>query len=254
MESFIRRGIKLTVTGIIVGFLSLSTVYADEGVVEEPIQSETVEAVQPIQVVGYSTGNHVNIRVAPNTSCQVLGQVNLQDPLLLQGKQGNWYQIFYNGQVAWIFGDYVGSAELASVPEIEPVIAPVMNGDKAQEIIQFAKQYIGTPYRYAGTALGKGVDCSGFTYSVMNHFGISLNRSSRDQVYNGRYVDKSQLQPGDLIFFDTNGGANRGNISHVGLYIGEGNFIHSATNKGVVINNLYESYYVRTYVKASRIL
>ena len=81
-----------------------------------------------------------------------------------------------------------------------------------------------TPYVY-GTAGPDTFDCSGFTYYVYAHFGYSLNRSSRDQVNNGVAVSKDQLQPGDLVFFSTNGSYP----THVGLYIGEGNIVHAST-------------------------
>ncbi len=255
MESYFRRGIKIAVTGMMIGLLSLSTVYADEVAVETTVAvQEEQEEKQPIEVLGYSTGDRVNIRKYPNTSCQVLGQVNKKDPLRITGKQGHWYQICYNEQEAWIYADYVGGEDLTSVPVIEPLPpAPISNSTEKQAIVQYAKQFIGTPYRYGGTVLGKGVDCSGFTQAVMKNFGISLNRCSGDQVYNGQYVDKSQLQIGDLVFFDTRGRKNQGIISHVGLYIGDGQFIHASTNHGVVINHLSEAYYVRTYVKAVRL-
>ncbi len=126
---------------------------------------------------------------------------------------------------------------------------------KADQIIEYAKKYLGTPYAYGQAKLGVGVDCSGFTYAVFKDNGITLNRSSRDQVRNGTTVDKSQLLPGDLVFFDTEG-ANNGAISHVGLYIGEGKYIHSSNGKSwaVVISNLNDAYSIRTYVTAARVI
>lgn len=260
MKSYCQRIIKMTITGILVGLFSISTIYADE-IIEDTISVATIEQQEsqetdqpPIQVIGYSTGTHVNIRQYPNTYCQVLGQVNMNDPLIIKGKQENWYQIYYNEKEAWIFGDYVGGENLEIVPVVESVpVAPIDHQTKKEEIVQYAKQFIGTPYCYGGTTLGKGVDCSGFTQAIMKNFDITLNRSSRDQVYNGQLVDKSQLQMGDLVFFDTRGRVNQGIISHVGLYIGNGQFVHSSTNQGVVINNLNEAYYMRTYVKGVRL-
>jgi cell wall-associated NlpC family hydrolase len=84
----------------------------------------------------------------------------------------------------------------------------------------------------------------------MRDFDITLNRSSRAQSKNGYAVARSDLRMGDLVFFDTNGGANRGNISHVGIYIENGQFIHSSSaskGSGVTISSLNESYYNRNY-------
>ena len=130
------------------------------------------------------------------------------------------------------------------------------NTSLAQEIVDFAKQYIGTSYQWGGTNLKSGVDCSGFVYSVMKNFGISLSRSSASMAAsNGSPVSKSDLQMGDLVFFDTSG-ANDGNISHVGIYIGNGKYIHSSSGAawGVTISSLGDAYSARTYVTARRVL
>lgn len=129
-------------------------------------------------------------------------------------------------------------------------------GSKGDQIIAYAKQFIGTPYSWGGTNLNSGVDCSGFVYAVFKNFGISLQRSSADMaVSNGVPVDKSQLIAGDLVFFDTTG-PNDGGVSHVGIYVGEGQYIHSSSGKawGVVISNLNDDYSLRTYVSARRVL
>ena len=109
---------------------------------------------------------------------------------------------------------------------------------------------MGYPYVY-GTAGPDTFDCSGFTSYVYAHFGYSLYRSSRDQVKNGVAVDKADLQPGDLVFFSTNGSYP----THVGLYIGDGNIVHASTPQdGVKISSLNTSYYIQNYFAARRIL
>ncbi|WP_281883771.1 C40 family peptidase [Paenibacillus sp. YYML68] len=108
---------------------------------------------------------------------------------------------------------------------------------------------LGSPYKWAGTTT-KGFDCSGYTSWVFAKFNIQLPHSSKSQAQLGTHVDKNDLRPGDLVFFNTDG---RG-ISHVGVYVGDGKFYHSATNEGVVITKLSDSYYVKRYVTARRIL
>ncbi|MDO5388983.1 MAG: SH3 domain-containing protein [Clostridia bacterium] len=122
-----------------------------------------------------------------------------------------------------------------------------------RDLIEYAKEYLGTPYVWGGTDLVAGVDCSGFIYSVYNHFGITLNRTSRDMYTQGTAVSKSELVPGDLLFFNTGGDSV---ISHVGMYIGEGQYIHSTNGAGggVTISDLGDSYSTSTYVGAKRIL
>ena len=105
---------------------------------------------------------------------------------------------------------------------------------KASEIIAYAKQFLGNPYVYGGSSLTNGTDCSGFTMSIYGHFGYSLNRSSRDQVHNGRAVSLDALQPGDLVFY-----AYGGVIGHVAIYIGNGQIIHaSSPSTGIMISKL----------------
>lgn len=109
-------------------------------------------------------------------------------------------------------------------------------------------ELIGTPYRDAGTTT-RGFDCSGFTSYVFNKFGIDLPHSSAAQNKEGYWIDKSDLRKGDLVFFDTGGKG----VSHVGIYLGNGEFIHSASNEGIVKNKLSESYYAKRYVSARRV-
>ena len=117
---------------------------------------------------------------------------------------------------------------------------------------EFAKKYLGYKYVAGGSSPSTGFDCSGFTTYVFRNFGVSLNRSSKDQIKNGTAVSKSNLQPGDIVIFK-----NRGKtaIGHVGIYIGSGNFIHAANKKeGVVITALSSSYYSQRYVGARRVI
>ena len=118
-------------------------------------------------------------------------------------------------------------------------------------IVQNAHEALGKPYVRGDTGR-KGYDCSGLTYSLYkNSAGIELNRSSIDQAKNGFEVKKSELVPGDLLFFKTTGKR----IGHVGLYIGDGNMIHaSSRQKKVIITPIDADYYRKRYVTARRII
>ncbi|GGA53008.1 C40 family peptidase [Paenibacillus physcomitrellae] len=108
---------------------------------------------------------------------------------------------------------------------------------------------LGTPYKTGGTTT-KGFDCSGFTRYVFAKLGITLPHQSGSQFKMGKAVEKSQLIPGDLVFFNTSGSG----VSHVGVYVGDGKFAHASSSKGVTISKLSESYYVNRYVGAKRIM
>jgi cell wall-associated NlpC family hydrolase len=116
-------------------------------------------------------------------------------------------------------------------------------------LVSKAFQYLGKPYVW-GAAGPKAFDCSGFTLYVYDSFGVSLPHSAASQAGMGQTVSKSNLQPGDLIFFNTTGG-----ISHVGMYIGSGQFIHASSGSSkVTVSELDSSYYASRFVTAKRVL
>jgi len=113
-------------------------------------------------------------------------------------------------------------------------------------IAEFAKQYLGVPYVWAGQG-PSGFDCSGFVYYVYSNFGIKVPRMADEQYYSGEVVSK--LQPGDLVFFTT----YEPGPSHVGIYIGNNNFIHASSAAGeVTITSLSAPYYSSRYLGARR--
>ncbi len=116
-----------------------------------------------------------------------------------------------------------------------------------QQISDYAQKFINDPYVWGGMS-PSGFDCSGFTKYVFNHFGMALPRTASGQTALGSYVKESNLQSGDLVFFDTDGSG----ISHVGIYIGNGQFI-SAASVNVCISSLYTGYWANSYVTARHI-
>jgi len=105
-----------------------------------------------------------------------------------------------------------------------------------------------TRYRYGGTTK-KGIDCSAFTSTLLNAaFGMNLARTARDQYDQCDKIEREDLQEGDLVFFNTRGG-----ISHVGVYLGNGYFVHSSVHAGVTINSLSDDYYNRKYIGGGRV-
>ncbi|KGR89715.1 peptidase [Ureibacillus massiliensis 4400831 = CIP 108448 = CCUG 49529] len=118
------------------------------------------------------------------------------------------------------------------------------------DLTNTAKDYIGAPYLFGGTNINTGVDCSAYTQFVFSKLDISLERTSRAQYQQGTPVSKSNLQAGDLVFFNTSGTG----ISHVGIYIGNGNFISATPSSGVRIDKLNDPYYWGSrYIGAKRV-
>lgn len=111
-----------------------------------------------------------------------------------------------------------------------------------------ALSYRGVRYRYAGMT-SRGMDCSGLISRVLMAHGIRAPHSSRALFSLGRSVPYSELRAGDLLFFST----RRRGISHVGMYVGDGKFVHSSTGRGVVISSLSEGYYAKRMVGARRV-
>jgi cell wall-associated NlpC family hydrolase len=119
----------------------------------------------------------------------------------------------------------------------------------SSSVTAYANKYLGRKYIW-GASGPNAFDCSGFTMYVFKQFGISLPHQSGSQYKYGKAVSKGSLASGDLVFFNT-----YGSISHVGIYIGGGKFIHASNSRtGVTISSLSEGYYASRYVGAKRIL
>lgn len=118
------------------------------------------------------------------------------------------------------------------------------------DLLKTANRFIGTQYRWGGTSVDTGLDCSGLTQTVYRLNGLELPRSARDQYQEGEQVLRDELAQGDLLFFDTN---RRGEVSHVGIYCGNDTFIHApGRGKRIQAASLSETYYRRRYLGARR--
>lgn len=196
---------------------------------------------------GFGTihGNTVRMRSAANLSAPILGTYDHGTKMTVLGVSGNWYRVNCNGTVGYVHSDYFalggGVGEFSGGSTASTV---------GQTIVDTAMQYLGVPYVWGGTS-PSGFDCSGLVYYVYKENGYSINRTAASIYQNGTYVEKENLQVGDAICFSSSSSS----IGHVGLYIGDGQFIHASSGSGkVVISGLDESYYIRNYVGARRIV
>lgn len=128
---------------------------------------------------------------------------------------------------------------------------PTQQQSKIKTVLQRAMALLGTPYRWGGSDPDKGFDCSGLVgYVFRNALGIELPRVSREMAKNGELInDKAKLAAGDLVFF-----GRRGRVDHVGIYVGEGRFVHAPSRgKDVQVSNLDTGYWSRKFMQARRL-
>ena len=153
-----------------------------------------------------------------------------------------------------IIASFVAAAAILFTTNIEEtkVEAAGNNGQTlitSEYLVSYSYQFLGTRYKYGGTTTS-GFDCSGYVRHIYKKFGVNLDRTSLGMFGQGQSVAKKDLQVGDLVFFKT----TAAKVGHVGIYIGNGNFIHSSTSKGVIISKLNDPYYWgNLYVGAKRV-
>jgi len=189
----------------------------------------------------------VNFRSQPKVTNNKIGYISKGDTVeVIEKVNSYWLKVNYNGKIGYTSASYF-DYDAPAKPKSDST---------ASDIIATAKSYLGdfdykfgaepwnTNYRYS--------DCSAFVQLVFNKdHGYDLPRTSIKQSKEGAYVAKSKLKPGDLVFFDTN---DDGIINHEGIYMGNGEFIHSAPSNDVGINNLNSGYWKDHYVTARRVL
>lgn len=241
--------------------------------VEEPKVEEKKKEKKEEKKILYVSTETVNMREKAETSSKILKQLSLNDTVeVVQQVDGTWTKVSKDGKEGYIASKFLSESktevtsrsltksrseeenlkdDTTTAPAL-PNVSNTVSQSKGEEVVAYAKQYLGCKYVSGGASPKSGFDCSGFTYYVFKNFGITLNRSSGAQVSNGTQVAKEDLQLGDLVLFQ---GWGTTSIGHVGIYIGENSFIHAANgNKGVVITSLSDSYYSKKYVTARRVI
>lgn len=234
---------------------------------------------------GQITGSGVNLRSGPSTSYGVTAVSSQGDKCYIIGLNNGWYKVIYSGKTCYVRSDFVELTEIPYENQASPNspkffrhgkstgVAPsaaALNGTASSEtsgssasavpvettgsatgaeILAEAQKYLGTPY-VSGGASPSGFDCSGFVYYVLKQLGYSSYRTPADQYKQGTSVDKSDLQVGDIVFF---AGTYASGISHVGIYAGNGQFIHSPNSRSTVsYSDLTSGYWAEHYYGARR--
>ncbi|MCC0639120.1 MULTISPECIES: C40 family peptidase [unclassified Clostridioides] len=212
--------------------------------------SSSSDIVKDTKVV---TAKSLNLRTGPGTGHSKVATLSYGTEVGSISEDGGWTKVNHDDQTGYVSSQYL--AEKGSVDTSTPSDSTNSPSQGADSVIGFAKTLLGKPYVW-GAEGPNSFDCSGFTQYVMKKSaGVSIPRVSRDQSKYGAYVNRGDLRSGDLIFFDTQG-SNNGSVSHVGIYMGNGEMIHasSGSSKKVTISNINSSYYSSRYVNARRVL
>ena len=204
--------------------------------------------------IGYglvqSDGSTLNVRSGPATTYDKVASLSDGAVVTIVGIDSGWYKITTSGgTTGYVSSDYMVTCKDSAGSRGDGTAVAASSG-LGQQVADYGLQFLGTPYVYGGNG-PSCFDCSGFTSYVYRHFGYTLNRTASTQLSNGVSVSKSELQPGDLVFFKYNTSKA---ASHVGIYIGNGQFVHASTNTYTVkTDTLTSGHYANVYVGARRI-
>lgn len=241
------NSVKLVLGALVIGtipFMTQAKAHAAQTDTTS-IQQTTSQtySVTTLKTKGVVAPTKLNVREGPSTNYSIIHQLWQGNTVKVIGESNGWCEIqLSDGRIGWVSKQYLN--------------LDIQINDRDQKIqllISSAKDLLGTPYVWGGTSLQDGgFDCSGFTKSVYKKVGYDLNRVSTDQAKQGVPVDKSDLQPGDLVFYSL---SDTGLISHVGLYLGDGKMIHSPkTGDSVKITDITTGFWQSRFVTARRII
>ena len=224
----------------------------------------------------YVKADAINIRTQSNTNSDIVDGLEINTQVKVVGEENDWFKVEVNGKSGFIRKDLLSSQktevtsrdnnfERTSQTKIENNSSKIENtisnsnvqttsstsssGVSGSDIAAYAQQFVGCRYVY-GAAGPSSFDCSGLTMYVYKHFGYSLSHSSKVQATQGKQVT-GDLQPGDILVFSNDGKT----VGHVGIYIGNDKFVHASdSSTGVIISNLHDSWNIKKYWGARRIL
>lgn len=181
-------------------------------------------------IITSTKASDVTVMSEPSLEAKVIATIGKDEMVMALEKSGSFYKIKVNDTVGYIYYSDLNTAKLETLDEASK------EKSLGEEVVSYAKNYLGGRYVYGGNNLSTGVDCSGFAQQIMKHFNISLERSSREQyASNGYKVSETELMPGDLVFYGYSG-----YVDHVAIYAGSGKIIHASTETtGIIMSNLH---------------
>ena len=193
-------------------------------------------AEQEIKTVATVNTETLNVRAEKSTDAAVLSQVGNSEAFTVNSVADGWVEISVDDSVGYISQDYVTLAQaLPTAKTIEQVKYGDGVSDVRASVVSYALQFVGNRYVWGGTSLENGIDCSGFTMRILGKYGVSLPHSSKAQPSCGTKISASDAKPGDLFFYG--GGSS---ISHVAIYIGNGQIVHASNKRdGIKVSNAF---------------
>lgn len=215
-------------SGDVTGYVS-----ADYLITGEEASARAEEVKQTIATVKTPT---LNVREEPNTECSILALMPQGEELNVLEDLSGWVKVDLDNTNGFISKDYVDiSVQLPKAMTMTEVRYGNGVSDVRVDLISYATQFVGNPYVWGGTSLTNGADCSGFTLSIFAKYGVYLPHSSKAQANCGTRISASEAKPGDLFFYGSGS-----SISHVAIYIGNGQIVHASSKKtGIKISNAF---------------
>lgn len=235
-------------------------------------QPQVEEKQETLLKKAYVNTQTANMRKEANTASEILTSLTLNTEVEVYAEENGWSKIKANGQEGYISTALLSDKKTETSRSLETprkkaestttentstkketttqstTSITAQTSGKGATVVATAKNYIGSKYVYGATG-PNSFDCSGFTQYVFKLHGVSLNRTAAAQYSNGVAVDRTNLQPGDLVMFGKSG------INHVGIYIGGGQIVHAANpSRGVTIDTITSGYYNNNYVGARRVM
>lgn len=177
----------------------------------------------------------LNVRSEPTEESSIWTQANGHEQYDVVQDLGDWIEIELDTETGFVKSEYVEVRYTLSkaVPYTQEQIEAQQQQSLRSQIVEYALQFVGNRYVWGGESLTNGIDCSGFTMKVYEHFGIYMSHYSGSQAYEGTSISESQLKRGDLIFY-----AKNGTINHVAIYIGDGQVVHAKSKSaGITITD-----------------
>lgn len=214
----------------------------------KPLKTGPASNMHATNLEGIVRYRVVNIRAKPGINNKIVSSLPKGEKVEVLGQWEGWYQVNARDEInGWIKDDLLHMTQTKPVPIAH---VPWLNDPNSHPFVATANVYCGVPYQFGGST-DRGFDCSGLVHFVLKRHEIEMPRSARAMFEIGTAIKKNNLEPGDLVFFKN---TYRRGISHVGIYTGNGKFIHASSGAGsVILSHLNNSYYSRHYAGSRRV-